>query len=66
MIKRILITGGTSGIGYAAAVKMILKGHNLIITIKESSSIDSLISAFLKDNITILPMRHNKYQPKLV
>ena len=51
MIKRILITGAPSGIGFAAATEMIKQGHNLIITMRKSSSKSNLRNSFFKEGI---------------
>ncbi len=58
MIKNILITGATSGIGFAASIQMIKKGHNLIITIRESSRKKYLVDSLLKEGILINQIRN--------
>ncbi|KGG15107.1 MULTISPECIES: SDR family NAD(P)-dependent oxidoreductase [unclassified Prochlorococcus] len=51
--KRILITGGTSGIGYQAVLKFIEAKHNLIIPCRNNSSLNFLLNSLKKDNISI-------------
>ncbi|WP_269623106.1 SDR family NAD(P)-dependent oxidoreductase [Prochlorococcus marinus] len=56
--RRIVITGATSGIGYQAALKMILDQHEIIVPCRDLASRERFINSLKKDNIIFSQIKY--------
>ncbi|MFT7297087.1 MAG: short-subunit dehydrogenase, partial [Flavobacteriales bacterium] len=45
-MKRIIITGASSGIGAATAKQLAEKGHHLVIAARRTAQLDKLVNQF--------------------
>ena len=51
-IRKVFITGGTSGIGYQASLKMIRQGHEIVLPCRNFSRVQFVLKALKRDSIS--------------